>query len=785
MSAIKRIDNDKIAQLKSKVFYGIDLGTTYTVVAVVDIDNYKIEDGFIPIHLINIEQFSPFEFDGSDKSEMIASVLAVNEHNRMFVGNKLYRLKGHSMFRKDVNLFYHWKLDLGVSVKPLYKDAVRDDVDDASKVAGKILNYCRIQTIAKDNIWNNVIITVPASFQANQRKDVVQAIEYAGIRKCSGQLIDEPNAALLGYFNQISVEERNRILHNGQKIVLVVDFGGGTCDLSLLQLRLSQIMEVEMSNLAISRYNDLGGQDIDMIIAEKILLPEFLKQFNNNFEDDIVENVIIPQLSVAAEKLKIDLSNTISSKYALSMNEIKQNITDLYSELSNVEIKIGKEVYVFNNAKLLGDNFQEVISFLFKNDDYKLDIIDKSIHSMPAVCSDVLQKAGLTRDKIDFVLFAGGSVQNLLFVSETMQLFPTAEVLLPQRPDTLVAKGAAVYSFYKYALGVELIKPIVSDSIAVTTVNNPFYTLIMAGDTLPLLFNMPVFSLQNLGQSNIEIPFCIGNKDSVIQVLKFKIPYYTTTDSKITICGELSIDKVLSVQVFIDEKLIGEAVLENPFTLANVSEDERQVFSVLSELNKARSEKNTSKEKMILLKLIREYYDLTNYNRCIATCDEFLKKFDPNNDSVLNYLYCAYHAIGQRRKAEEALRKAYKYNPRNSAICYNMTNVVEESEGLKETLDFIEKMDDDMKMDTTIIIKKAIIKKKMGDDSEAKNLIEKYKEKPFFVFHQIDKSLMKELFVLMREPFKNSDFVTPQRRTSFSFSNSDLLRVDNDKLATL
>lgn len=785
MTAIKRIDSDKIANLSHKVFYGIDLGTTYTVVAIVDLENKQLMDGNIPIHLLNIEQFSPFDYDGSDKSEMIASVLAVNHEGRMFVGNKLYRLKGHSMFRKDVNLFYHWKLDLGVSIKPLYKDAVRDDVDDASKVAGKILNYCRIQSVGKEKIWNNVIITVPASFQANQRKDVLHAIEYAGIRKTEGQLIDEPNAALLGYFNQISMDEKNRILQNGQKNILVVDFGGGTCDLSLLQLRLSHVMEVEMSNLAISRYNDLGGQDIDMIIAEKILLPQFFKQCNYNFEDDVVEHVVMPQLATAAEKLKIDLSNTISSRYALSIDEIKQNISDLFSELANVDIKIDDKVYVLKNARLTGDKLQEVISFLFRNDDYKLDIVDKSIHSMPAVCSDVLQKAGLTRDKIDFVLFAGGSVQNLLFVGETMQLFPTAEILLPQRPDTLVAKGAAVYSFYKYALGVELIKPIVSDSIAVTTVNNPFYSLIKAGDVLPVSFNMPMFSLQNLGQRKIEIPFCIGNKDSVIQVLKFDIPYFATTDSKISICGELNLDKVLYVQVFIDEKLIGEAVLENPFTLANVSEDERQVFNVLSELNKARSEKNSSKEKTILLKLIREYYDLTNYNRCIATCDEYLKKFDPNNDSVLNYLYCAYQAIGQRRKAEEALRKAYKYNPRNSAICYNMTNVVEESEGLKETLDFIEKMDYNMKMDTTIIIKKAIIKKKIGEDADAKNLIEKYKENPFFVSDQFDKKLMKDLFVLMREPFNESDFAKPQRRTSFSFSNSDLLRVDNDKLTTL
>lgn len=785
MSAIKRIDSEKLSQINNNVFYGIDLGTTYTVVAVIDLTNHKNMDGNIPVHLVNIEQFSPFEFDGSDKSEMIASVLAVNEQDRMFVGNKLYRLKGHPMFRKDANLFYHWKLDLGISIKPLYKEAVREDVDDAAKVAGKILNYCRIQTIGKDIIWNNVIITVPASFQANQRKDVIQAVEYAGIRKHDGQLIDEPNAALLGFINQISLEEKNSILHDGQKNVLVVDFGGGTCDLSLLRLWLSQLVEVEISNLAISRYNDLGGQDIDMIIAEKILLPHFLKQSNKSFENDVIEHVVIPQLSVAAEKLKIDLSNTISSKYASSTEIDKNQIKLLLSELSEVEVKVGEEIFLLKNAKLNGDQLQEVVSFLFRSDDYQLDIVDKRIHSMPSVCSDILQKAGLTRDKIDYILFAGGSVQNLLFVHETMQLFPLAKTLLPQRPDTLVAKGAAIYSFYKYGLGVELVKPIVSDSIAVTTINDPFFTLIKAGETLPLKFDLPTFSLQNLGQKRIEIPFCIGRKESVVQVLNINIPYFATTESKISICGELNEDKVLSVKVLIDEKLIGEAVLENPFTLANVSDEERQVFHVLSDLNKARDEKNQFQEKRLLMKLIEEYYDLKNFNRCITTCDEYLKKFDSNNVTVLNYQYCAYIAIGQQRKASEVLKKAYKYNPNSSSVCYNMTNVIENEEGVEQTVDFIESLHEEMRMNLTIQIKKAILKNQLKDDTDAKSMIQRYKNNALPSLGEFEKKLLKVLFVSMREPFDISEFSVPKQRSSFSFSNSDLLRVDNDKLSVL
>ena len=178
---ISKINNRE--NLKGRIYWGIDLGTSYTVVAqVVGSSLEKTDNGQVPILLVAIEQQSPLELDAPETSELVASILAINDDSKMFVGNKLHKLKANPNFDKDKNIFYHWKLDLGISQKPLYPQALRNDVDDAAKVAGKILNYCRIKANG-NSIWRNVIVTVPASFQANQRNDVMQAIRYAQIEE--------------------------------------------------------------------------------------------------------------------------------------------------------------------------------------------------------------------------------------------------------------------------------------------------------------------------------------------------------------------------------------------------------------------------------------------------------------------------------------------------------------------------------------------------------------------------------------------------------------------------
>ncbi|MBN8789871.1 MAG: Hsp70 family protein, partial [Terrimonas sp.] len=224
---------------KDSVYFGIDLGTTYTLVATVDSSEVNIDNiTQIPVKFISYKQISPIKHGGEIVDEKVASIIAVSD-GKPFCGSKLYELKGHEEFVRNQNIFYHWKLDLGIDRHPLYPDAVSKELDIPAKVAGKVLNFCRIGfTKSKETRLYNAVITVPASFQMNQRKDVIEASALANIELSNQMLIDEPNAAFIGYFNSLSQAEKENFLLKGGKAkkVLVFDIGGGTCDLSILEI---------------------------------------------------------------------------------------------------------------------------------------------------------------------------------------------------------------------------------------------------------------------------------------------------------------------------------------------------------------------------------------------------------------------------------------------------------------------------------------------------------------------------------------------------------------------
>lgn len=778
MKDIVFVNNDLPFTLAKGIYYGIDLGTTYTVIASIDNDEISIPAIQLPVKLLNMEQHSPMPMDGSDKSEMMASILGV-DNDRMFVGNKLYKLKGHPMFQKDKNLFYHWKLDLGINLKPLYKEAVRDDINDASKVAGKILNYSRLQLLENEEEWENVVVSVPASFLPNQRGDVLQAMYYAKISKNTSSLIDEPNAAILGYLNATNTSEKHAMLHQGSKHFLVIDFGGGTCDLSLLRLQLENNHILKMDNLSISRYNDLGGQDIDMIIAEQVLLPVYMEQRQSDDDAIVLETKVMPQLSVLAERLKIELSQLIASKY-ITVDKLPEDFpTNMCVNLKSYPMHIGDD-FMLNNIRLSAKQLYDITVALFSSESYKLSVVDKVIRSLPSVIDDTLQKAGIKRSQIDYLLFVGGSVQNLLFIKECSLLLPKAQCLIPQRPDTLVAKGAAVYSFYKHMFHIDLICPIGSDTIGIITDNAEFYPLIKAGQSLPVQFDLSSFCVQHMMQRIIEIPLCIDNAERIVQIISIHTNRIHSQDDIISIKGQMDSNKVLQVQVWINGESIADVRILNPIALANLSDENRMVLIIENEYDAARMNHNTANERNLLLKLIGEYYELGNYDRCIARALEYLKEFDPTNSTAMNYLFCAYDNLGQKRKAKEIITKAVKYHSHNHVIQYNYTLMYESEKGRKSTIEYIKALPPDVRDEMDIKMRYAKLKHAEGDSKALATIIEDHKNEKFNPKSEFTINLLEQLYKLMGETWKSDEYKNNKKSKAYIFAKDNLLRVKDN-----
>lgn len=721
---------------KDAVYFGIDLGTTYTLVATVDSVEVKLDNlTQIPVKFISYKQISPIKHGGEINDEKVASIIAVSE-GKPYCGSKLYELKGHEEFVRNQNIFYHWKLDLGIDRHPLYPDAISSELDTPAKIAGKVLNFCRIgYTKSKESSLHNTVITVPASFQMNQRKDVIEAAALANIELSNQMLIDEPNAAFIGYFNSIPQEEKESFLMKGNKAkkVLVFDIGGGTCDLSILEISYSASKGLLIGNKAISRYNDLGGQDIDMIIAEDILYPLYLRHFN--LKDDMpfkeLSEIILPQLATIGEQLKIGISNLIGAKYH-STDLSNADLENTVFTLENRSLfNKGKE-FKFPPLNITAAQFESIISKLFHIRGYALKFQDKFIRSVNVTINEILDKANLNKLEIDIILPVGGSSGNPILLSKLSEIFTNSKFWIPYAPDKLVAEGAAIYSFFYYRFGKSLINPISSETIGIETKGNTFYPLIERGKELPTKVSMPHFKMQALMQKEIIVPVCLNDLNHIVQEIKIPLETLYVGNETVTINAELDANKVMSLEVFIDKDPILNYKLENPFFFGSLSKEQVKFVQLSDELDKARRTKDNNSQKRLMLSLLNQYYEIKNYHEMARLAEEFLKKFDSNNDNVLNYSYIGNSHIGRKEAAKKALERAIEVNPGESAYRFNCSVLIEELEGAQAALDYLSGLPDGLKKDSSVRCRIVILKDRLGlnSENEASEIANQYEKSP-------------------------------------------------------
>jgi len=753
--------------VKNPINIGIDLGTTYTLMATVDAGNVELnKTNQIPVQFVRFPQYSPFEYDQTIEDEKIASIVALY-NGKPYVGNNLYHLKGHPDFEYKKNMFFHWKVEMGVDHHPLYPNAVSEKLDMPFKIAGSIMNYMRkIYTQGGDYELDNTIITVPASFQANQRKDILKAAKMAKISANDTMLIDEPNAAFLGYFNRLLDTEKERWAKDVKnKNVLVVDFGGGTLDLSLLNVDFRRDTGITISNKAISRYNDLGGQDIDLLITEEFLIPKIKTSIPNFDSIDIsdIKNSIIPQLNVIAEDLKIKLCNTISLKVGNSDVQTLK-LSDIKTTRHDNIIKFKQQNYELGVITLEADTFKELFVKFFRGKSYKFKYLDKTVTTISTSITEIVDKADETLDSIDYVLLVGGSSFNPFLGSLIQEKLVNSALLISPEPDKLVAEGAAVYSFFINQLGLSLISPITSENLGVRLKNNRFYPIIERGQCLPQKVAIPDFKLQSNLISEVVVPICINGSDFLIGEIRCPLNQFYDMDTTIKIEAEITTDKVFKVQVLIEDQVVGDAEFDNPYAIGKLTEEQLEAYKVQADLNKAKQAKNTSKEKSLLRRLIDKHYEAKNYLGALENAETYIKRFDDEDSWVWNMMYILNSRLGRLGAAKKALERAIEINPDEPAWRHNYAVLLEKS-SVKSALEYLEKQTPEIQEDQTVRCKMALLKYEVrNDSSELKNIIEDYKNDPAG-FSEFDKrSLLKKIFSQVGEPYAYVDPETKRRK---------------------
>lgn len=586
-------------QLASRATYvGIDFGTSTTVVSIATKEHGDDKIRTLPIKLTQILE------DGTIyQSEKLPSVIAWF-NGRLLVGEGASNLK--YVLTKGKNIWFSFKMEIGEDLGAKYYNSEVANLDgvkirnpkDCVRVFFMYLNMLIKKYCQNNNLSDNILyaVSIPASFEANQRKELMEALESNGMNISKQSLIDEPNAAFISYIHDSEDSEKPLLIspHYNSK-VLVFDFGGGTCDISILEIGKST-NGLYSKNVAISKFTKLGGDDVDRYITFNYLLPRFLEANNVRVEDFRTKELqyIATQLYKVAERLKILFCKKISNQmYKLEIPEYVKNSADKESISIPVSVETKKGLLMQSDFFLSTKELVEVMSVFMKKSRMPISIRGQEEYNnifMPI--DSAIKKANIRKSEIDYVLLIGGSAQNPFIQEVLKNYFEDSDILVPQDLQTHVSKGAAIHSLLMNGMNKCIIQPITSEPIFVITKDITNKVLIPAGTTIPcdtVVIDdlMPTKDYQEA----IELPICVGSPNKMLFNLKITRDGGFLTSAQVTLALEITADKLLLAKAH----CMGISCMiepQNPFANKELTTEERIVL-------KAEREANLETEKMV------------------------------------------------------------------------------------------------------------------------------------------------------------------------------------------
>lgn len=664
-------------------YVGIDFGTSTTVVSLA---NYNPLTEDIECRSLQLPQKDKF---GSEMwGELFPSVIAVNQiTGKPIYGQGAYDLKWNPDYTFGVNLWHSFKMELGKDLGPRWYESLQSRIkspQDATKMFFKFLKRSIEKAIEFEGLSTKIryAVSIPASFESNQRKDLMDALVANDIIVDGSLFIDEPNAAFLGYINSGETDPIELSDDYNPK-VLVFDFGAGTCDISLLEITTDH-HGIHSNNLSISQFSELGGNDIDRYIANNILLPQLLKANNMDGKNDFFttkqKEAIANQLLGPAENMKKRLCNE-DFNYLLSDSEVMDEVVavghGITIDTPNLLIPTNNGNLIIDKLWLSYADFINTMKVFFKKPlfanfgSYTVKGQQKKYNSIQSAIETALAKAHVDKNEIDYVIMIGGSSRNPFVQQRIKKLFSDATVLVPRELQTLVSQGAALHSILINGMDIQAVRPIVGESIMVVSQEGNV-PIIKAGMTVPFeAIVKDAFTTGAKTYSEIEIPVCVGSDKKMLYNLKLKrnggenFPENTI----VTLYFDMDNDKILHVKA----EALGEswdAICENPLDNAAMTDGEAKVLKAQRASYISASNNGNRPTARALEELSKAYEDNDQEFLAAETLEEKIQYYPDR--SIYNRIGVLFHNSGNYNRAIVYFRMALKENPNNATVLNNL-----------------------------------------------------------------------------------------------------------------
>lgn len=503
-SLVSRLSSNYLARRYQHAVIGIDLGTTNSAVAILEGKEARIlenEEGGRTTPSIVAFPKSGTDYTGDALVGLAAKRQAVvNPHNTFFATKRLIGRKfDDSEVQKDLDntpykIVANGNGDAWVSTQSGQSFA-------PSQISGYILQ--KMKSIAESNLNDDklpikhAVVTVPAYFNDSQRQATKGSGQLAGLNVL--RVINEPTAAALAY----GVDKKQK-----DGIIAVFDLGGGTFDISILDIE-NGVFEVRATN----GNTHLGGEDFDILLLNYIL--DTFKAQNNGL-DILKDRLAVQRIREAAEKCKIELSH---------VKDTEINIPFITSD-KHINIKISEE----------------------ELDELSLDLIYKTVDPVKRCIRD----ADLKVQDIDEVILVGGMTRMPKIRKVVEELFnkkPSTAV----NPDEAVALGAAIQGA---VLSGQIKNVVLLDvtplSLGIETYGGLFSPLIPRNSAVPVK-KEAIFSTAVDGQTGVEIRVYQGERSLVKDnklIGNFKlanIPVGLKGTPQIAVSFEIDADGIISV----------------------------------------------------------------------------------------------------------------------------------------------------------------------------------------------------------------------------------------------